>query len=160
MSTNSSSDDTDLSCVFLPGGPSDLIPGTEVTPAIKQAVTVPCGATSSTGVRTALRLTVEPVCLKWQAYFVFRLFLLLEAFVCCIWSALSLRWEEREDLFPSSVCVCVCRTVPIWTTGFSVEGDSFIHHWKTSATFSILAFLHHLHYQTQLLFFLLLLVLL
>lgn len=77
----------------------------DVTPPIKQAVMVPCGATSSTDIQTAdwsLRLSVEPVCLKWHAYFVFRLFLFLEAFVCCIWNALLLDWEDREDLFPLS----------------------------------------------------------
>lgn len=75
----------------------------EVTPAIKQAVTVPCGATSSTDVRTALRLTVEPVCLKWHAYFVFRLFLLLEAFVwgfCMLYlERIIVRLERRERSF-------------------------------------------------------------
>lgn len=113
----------------------------EVTPAIKQAVTVPCGANSRTDARTALRLTVEPVCLKWHAYFVFCLFLLLEAFVCCIWNALSSRWAEREDLFHLSI---------FYLVGLCLQNSpnmkqlfQFIYTpWKTSATFSILAFLH------------------
>lgn len=104
MSTNScSAADTDLSCVFIPGGPSDLIPGTG------------CHTTHKTGCHGSLwsnlkywhstadwslRLSVEPVCLKCHAYFVFRLFLFLEAFVCCIWNTLLSGWEDREEPFP------------------------------------------------------------
>ncbi len=119
----------------------------DVTPPIKQTVMVPRGATSSTDIRTAvrLRLPVETDCLKSHAYYVFRLFLLYAVF--------GMRYcyaERRERIFFTlgicSVMGLYLRTSPSTKHSFQSKGIHmcavFILQWKTSATFSILVFLH------------------
>lgn len=127
MSTNSCSDDTDLSCVFLPGGPGDLIPGTGSHTSHKTGChgslwsnleywRSDCTQTDSGAslFKMACLFCLSPLPFAWG----FCLRLLYEAFVCCIWNALSLGLRGERGAFPFEHFflwwVCACRTVLIW----------------------------------------------
>ncbi len=148
MSTNfCSADDTDLSCVFLPGGPSDLIPGTGCHPTHK----TDCHGSPRSNLKYWHSDCRQAQTTSGDRLFKIACLLCLSPlpFVCCIWNEVLLCWEEREDLFYLGYLFCdgfVLTDQSQYKHSFQSKGIHmcavFILQWKTSATFSILSFLH------------------
>ncbi len=121
-----SADDTDLSCVFLPGGPSDLIPSigcctTHKTGCHGFPAEQPQVLTFGLQIGVRLRLPVETDCLKLHAYFVFRLFLL---YAVLEWGIVMLRGERGPFLPWVFVLwwVCVYGPIPVRNIAFNQRG--------------------------------------
>lgn len=143
MSTNScSADDTDLSCVFIPGGPSDLIPG------------IGCHTTHKTGCHGSLwsnlkywhsdcRLESQTVSgaslFKMACLFCLSPLPFSWGFCMLYLERIIVRLRGQRGPFPFEWFFFdgfVFADQSQYKTYLSVEGGSFIHLWKTSATFS------------------------